>query len=373
MIKMQSKTEIINAVFSAVCHAYGLTKTQILAKQDGTRQEMQEAFALITVLLKERGLSFGELALALKAPSRGAICTKHKAAVSWLKSGVYKDFSNNYAQISQKMPIAPENLVENLNKESEEVFENFDENTPENSENSTMDDIKPTVNTFNDVFEVDAQVLSPSESPLAEEVITRDRSNIFPKTNAEIEAISNGADPSDPFADFDNEKTEVFEQSTIPEMQLERNPSANGANDTNNGNRVIINEETADFTTTTILTVLETVSVEVCQHYSKIDEDQIRQLAEKKEIPKDSITTVQGINKTSYQTLKTTAHTHIQNVAASLKKVVMAKNIQTSPETALVLMLLIFAGMMYLATNEIKKNSADAIDRLRNVQTENTK
>ncbi len=380
---MQSKDEVINAVFSAVGAVYGLTKTQIIKQEKGTKQELSEAHHLVVLLLKERGFSYRNIAAAFNKNSGGQFFNAYQNAFTWLEKNIYKDFSLKYAQITAKMPIVGTyQQLNNLENEPENVFESFEGNEKDVSENTPINTPEnvPERNeaaTFEEIFEDNAvqeiEVIAPSDSPLATEMLIRDRTDLFPKSTPEKEAIAAGADPSDPFADFDTQPTQIPVDS-IPEVQFERvSANANATGTASNAGKVVINEDTAEFTTSTILSLLETVSVEVCHQYSQIDDDKVRQMVEKKEAPKDAVITVQGINKHNHDKLQNTASTHLKNVAESLKRVVINKNIQTSPETALVLMLLVFAGMMYMATIEIKKNSIDAIERLREIHTANTK
>ncbi len=391
----QPDNQAIDAIFIAVCKAYDLTKAQILAKSNGvTAAELAEARALCTYFLREMGLTYQQVASVMQRTSSSSSQKIYEQAKMWLEKDLYKDFSKNYLSISNHLEI-PINTSTN---EQNEVFEHFDGDAISNENVETASELAPTfaptqeVQTPIQVQEEDIldstddtpNTLSITDAPLAQEPVTRDLGSHY-KPSAEAEAISKGADYDNPFADFDtivttkssnkvvNTPNASAIDDSVPVATFEKLPSNTNSSTGGNSSKIIIDDDTADFTTETIVTLLEVASTEICHHYSQIDEEKVRKLEKEGEVPKQSTKTAIEINKNAHKKLEDTAKSKAELIKDALKKVVINKNMSVSPETALIFMVIIFAGFMFMTTRQIKQDGIDAIERMRDVKIDNDK
>lgn len=387
---MKLHNQAIDNIFAGVCKAYDLTKTQILGKSNGTTAaELVEARVLCMYFLREMGLTFQQVASVMQRTAASSAQKAYGQAKLWIEKDLYKDFTAKFNHLSDtfKMPELPINTPTNEPTQTKD-FEHFDgeskEIPNENIEISTNNMQEPNLEdiTQNDLaFAVEDDTPEPlaiTDAPLAQTPITRNLGSHY-KPSAEADAISKGADYDNPFADFDDVVTKTPNTSggtpiddTVKAAEFEKLPT-NTSGSGGNTSKIIIDDETADFSTETIVNILNVASTEVCHYYAKIDEETVRKLEKEGEVPKQSTKTVIDINKNAYKTLETTAKTKSELIKDALKKVLINKNISVSPETGLVLMFLMFGFFMFITTKQLKQDGIDAIERMRDVKIDNDK
>ncbi len=391
----QQDNQAINDIFVAVSKAYDLTKSQILAKSNGvTAAELAEARVLCMYFLREIGLTFQQVAGVMQRTAASSAQKAYEQAKMWIEKDLYKNFTQNFYTLSNilKTP-GPLNLPTNEpNSEQTQVFENFDADATNNENLELTNDLAPTFAPtqeqtptqevdilLNNIEDDTPDPLSVTDAPLAQTPITRDLGSHY-KPSAEADAISKGADYDNPFADFDNVVIKTPNTSNIPIIDdsvaaatFEKLPTNTNGGTGGNTSKIVIDNETADFTTETFINVLVVASTEVCHHYSKIDEEVVRKLEKEGEVPKQSTKTAIDINKNAHKTLESTAQTRSDMIKEALKKVIIHKNVSVSPETALVMMFLMFVGFMFMTTKQLKQDGIDAIERMRDVKIDNDK
>ncbi len=393
---MKQHNQAIDAIFVAVGKAYDLTKSQILAKSNGTTAaELIESRALCMYFLRKIGLTFQQVASVMQRTAASSAQKAYTQVEMWVEKDLYKDFTYKFYHLSDvfKMPQLPENTPTN---EQNEVFENFDSDATSNENVQLTNEPTHTFSPIQEQTPIQEQIqeeglddlianieddtpdpLSVTDAPLAQTPITRDLGSHY-KPSAEAEAISKGADYDNPFADLDNvvttktPKTPIIDDS-VAAAEFEKMPTNTGGSTGGNTSKVIIDNDTADFTTETFVNVLVVASTEICHHYSKIDEEAVRKLEKEGEVPKQSTKTAIDINKNAHKTLENTAQTRSELIKEALKKVIINKNVSVSPETALILMFLMFVGFMFMTTKQLKQDGIDAIERMRDVKIDNDK
>lgn len=397
---MKTDNQAIEAIFSAVCKAYDLSKTQILGKSNGTTAaELTEARVLCMYFLREIGLTFQQVASVMQRTAASSAQKAYAQAKMWVEKDLYKDFTQKFKHLSDtlKMPELPENTPTDApTNEETQVFENFDADTTSNENVELTSEPAPTfaptqeaqtlIQAEEDILNIieddTPDPLSVTDAPLAQTPITRDLGSHY-KPSAEAEAISKGADYDNPFADFDNVVTKTSNvknalnatiiDDSVAAAEFEKLPTNTGGGIGGNTSKIIIDNETADFTVETFVTLLEVASTEVCHHYSQIDEEKVRKLEKEGEVPKQSTKTAIEINKNAHKKLEDTAKTKAELIKDALKKVVINKNMSVSPEMALFFMFIIFAGFMFMTTKQIRQDGIDAIERMRDVKIDNDK
>ncbi len=390
---MKQDNQAIEAIFTAVGKAYDLSKAQILGKSNGTTAaELIESRALCMYFLREIGLTFQQVASVMQRTAASSAQKAYVQVEMWIEKNLYKDFTHKFYQLSDtlKMPQLPENTPTNEQTQETKDFEHFDGEPNEVSENieispndtqvASLEEITPNDLVF-DVEDDTPDPLSVTDAPLAQTPITRDLGSHY-KPSAEADAISKGADYDNPFADFDtispkasaaNAKNANIIDDSVAAAEFEKLPTSTGGGTGGNTSKIIIDNDTANFTTETFINVLVVASTEICHHYSKIDEEVVRKLEKEGEVPKQSTKTVIDINKNAHKTLENTAQTRSELIKEALKKVIIHKNVSVSPETALILMFLMFVGFMFMTTKQLKQDGIDAIERMRDVKIDNDK
>lgn len=391
---MKQHNQAIEAIFVAVCKAYDLTKAQILGKSNGTTAaELTEARVLCMYFLREIGLTFQQVASVMQRTASSSAQKAYAQATMWIEKDLYKDFTKHFLHLPDTLKVLelPENTPTNESIPTEnKYFEHFDgksdevsnEISNENVEISQNDTQVPNLEnvTSNDLdFDVEDDTpdpLSVTDAPLAQTPIIRDLGSHY-KPSAEADAISKGADYDNPFADFDDtpnlrqtSKTPIIDDS-VAAAEFEKLPTNTNGGGGNNTSKIIIDNETADFTTETFLNVLVVASTEVCHHFSKIDAEAVRKLEKDGDVPKQSTKTAIDINKNAHKTLESTAQIRSELLKDALKKVIISKNVSVTPEVALLMMFLMFAGFMFMTTKQLKQDGIDAIERMRDVKIDN--
>lgn len=338
----------VATILEAVASTFEVSKESILKKYTSINipKKVQEAkMALIYVLREKASLTFRQIAKETNYVSGGSVNTIYQKAADL--------YEQNHA-ITEKINIIL-SKIENFAP----VQEN--EALPEELTADTLEELTA------DTPEETPEVVSLEESPLSQPVIERDISNVLRTDPKPIEQAANQDDflyHLDDYQRFEQEQDQVT-PDTIQELSFETPP-----NDNPNKVTVKMDDETANFSTDSILNIVEFGSVELACYYSAIPEREVREMEKEGEIPPKSTQIAKEVNDNARAKLEETAAKKIKLLHEPLKKVLKTRNVSVSPESALFFAFLMFAFSMFMTTKSIKKDNEHFLDKLRNMQTE---
>lgn len=296
---------------------------------------LADAKNALVFLLKEEGLSYKQVAEVLERSSKGSIHSEYKLAKELYDTN-FRGFANKINEIKnllpqQELPTAQTMKTPEQDTQEPEIIS--EEPTPE--------------------------PISVEESPLSEPVIERDISQIL-RPEAEKIKNTNLLEELEALNSFEQEiRQENPQTKPIPELSFETPP-----NDDPKKVKIQMDEETADFSTESILNVIEFGSVELALYYARVPEREVKDLEEAGKVPEHSTEVSREFNENAREKLEDTAKSKIKLLAEPLKKVLKAKNVSVSPEAALVLAFLMFSFAMFMTAKSLKKDADYFLEKI---------
>lgn len=325
----------INKIVEIIGEEFGISKDEVI-KPNSRQVEQLNARAACIYVLRKKGLSYGKISPLVKMNSRGNVYLEFQKIEDYYNSNSY-NIKDKLDRIMKKV----EN-IEILQPKAEEL-DLVVEETSETSETP--------------------EVISVAESPLSEPVIERNIDTILrpePKPASETDFI----DDLDDYQQFELEQDQQ-QPDTIPEVNFQTK-----ANDSPDEVTLQMDDDTADFSTDSILNMVEFGSVELACYYSQINEREVRELEQDGEVPPKSTEITKEANENSRNKLEETAAKKIKLLQEPLKKVLKRKNVSVSPESALVLAFLMFIFSMFMTARSIRKDNEYFLEKLRKMNTE---
>jgi hypothetical protein len=321
-----------------VLEVFGVSETDFYAPKKNTNA-LNARGAYIYILREKEKMSFGNIAKAIRAESRGNIHTEYKKAVGLYESNTYniRDKINEILAKMENTNPTPAEEPEIANQQEQNTFE------IESQEATTPE--PPSV----------------EQSPLSEPVIERNIDTILrPKTKSETDFL----DDLDDYQAFEASQDEEI-PDTIPELGFKTQPNTKPDEVT-----IQMDDETADFSTDSILNMVEFGSVELACFYSQIPEREVREMEREGEVPPKSTEIAKEANDNARQKLEETASKKIKLLQEPLKKVLKKRNVSVSPESALAMAFVMFAFSMFMTAKSIRKDNDYFLEKLRKMNTE---
>ena len=311
-----------------ICQEFGISEQELFQK-DKNNINAQNARGAAIFILRKKGYSFGQIAKELKKNSRGAIHNEYKIMQDYYENNTY-------------------NIKEKIDKIMEQLEHSATSNLQEESE----------------ILEDTTEVIPVEKSPLSEPVIERNIDTILrPEPKKEV-SETDFLDDLDDYQAFEAEQDQQ-NPDTIPEVSFKTAPDDNPDKVT-----LQMDEETADFSTESILNIVEFGSVELACFYAQIPEREVREMEKEGEVPPKSTEIVKEANENSRSKLEETASKKIKLLQEPLKKVLKRRNVSVSPESALILSFLVFAFSMFMTAKSIRKDNDYFLEKLRKMNTE---
>lgn len=311
-----------------ICQEFGITEQELLTKNKNNTNA-QNARGAAIFILRKKGYSFGQIAKELKNPSRGAIHNEYKIVQDY--------YENNTYHIKEKI---------------DKVMEQLEHTATSNLQEET------------EVLEETPEVVSVEQSPLSEPVIERNIDTLLRSEPKKQVSETDFLDDLDDYQAFEFEQDQQ-NPDTIPEVNFQAAP-----NDKVNEVTIQMDDETADFSTESILNMVEFGSVELAYLYAQIPEREVRDMEKEGEVPPKSTEITREANDNCRSKLEENAAKKIKLLQEPLKKVLKRRNVSVSPESALVLALLMFGFSMFMTAKSIKKDNEYFLEKLRKMNTE---
>lgn len=323
------------AIIEAVSQVFGLSQEKLLSPSQKNVNELNARGAYIYVL-REKGLSYGKILPLVHLKSRGTVNVEYHKIKDY--------FINNTYQMQDKI-----NAI--MNKIAHENHENLEPKIELETKNLQEQEEAP---------EATPESISVEQSPLSEPVIERNIDTILRPQLSETDFINE----LDDYQQFELEQDQQ-NPDTIPEVNFQTK-----ANDNPDEVTIQMDEDTANFSADSILNMVEFGSVELACYYAQINEREVRELEQDGEVPPKSSEITKEANENSRKKLEETAAKKIKLLQEPLKKVLKKRNVSVSPESALVLSLLMFAFAMFMTARTIRIDNEYFLEKLRKMNTE---
>ncbi|WP_448529634.1 helix-turn-helix domain-containing protein [Raineya sp.] len=322
-------------LLESVCNEFGVSEEKIYAPHKNI-EALNARGAYIYLLREKQKLSYGKIAQMVGMNSRGNVYNEFIKAKFFYESNSYH-FKEKIDKIMQ----------------DNDVFE-MDENQFKAKE---LDEVDTTV------ADETPEPISVEQSPLSEPVIERNIDTILrpqPQPQSETDFIKE----LDDYHQFELEQDRE-NPDTIPEVNFKTTGSDNPDEVS-----VQMDEDTANFSTDSILNLVEFGSVELACYYAQINEREVREMERDGEVPPKSTEITKEANENSRNKLEETASKKIKLLQEPLKKVLKKRSVSVSPESALVLAFLMFAFSMFMTARSIRKDNEYFLEKLRKMNTE---